>query len=483
VLVRSLFTAKGKFLVENSADAIKKLLDDRATGISQLQLRLGFLELAKASMDDFVPLVLPDGISVFGGRLLSDVLSHRDLFERFLPEFQKLLSRASSPFHILRALPALLRADPGCAHFADLFCDAVLWIGHGFELRSGAQEIADFLGSLWERVPLLANGAVAINFSDLSGLSNSLRSVASECIKCDPRRLSAMAKTLSNFLTTGTPATVFVTGLFFLHLTDRFSLYKDADSTALIRSLFAPIRTAFAVRSTDYGRFLALTIGASHAEGLLPPEDLAAIWRAVLANLTERSPREFGRPEVTALAERLTRAVPREAVAEAAAELLGAIRVTFAAVPIGAVHGALLDAYTAVRADVDDFADPEQPLSFVTIAAVIAGAGEAAAAARETIARIESAASGVSIVRAVAEKVDGGTLVRAALEIVAAQVEVVDDAWVRIVGDLHDVLADDAGKEAVEFRKRLVSRVVSLALSSKGKDSEALGELLRRIYQ
>jgi hypothetical protein len=219
----------------------------------------------------------------------------------------------------------------------------------------------------------------------------------------------------------------------------------------------------------------------SAAVAVFSPDQTVAVWKAVLLNLGEVRKGEFGRAEATALAERMARSVPKPALQQNQALLLGALRATFAALPPAPVHAALLDIYTGVRADITDFLD--QRFGFAALVGLLLSPSEEIrTAAREAIARIERAARDAPIAHAIGEHVDEVQLANIALEIVNGA-EGIDDEWLKIVGDLFDALVEVQGKEAVEFRLALVKLLVEAALTAKGRDSAILSELLHKVYQ
>lgn len=234
----------------------------------------------------------------------------------------------------------------------------------------------------------------------------------------------------------------------------------------LVKALLPWVALSFEVPSAEYGRFLAVT-----------PEQLASVWKAILVNLGEVHKGEYGR------AERLARAVLKPVLEGNHPLLLGALRVTFVWLPPGAVHAALLGLYTSVRADIEDFIDPEQRLGFaVLVSLLLSLTEELRAAAREAIARIERAGGDAPIARAVADRVEEAQLARMALHTLSCG-EGIDDGWLKIIGDLFDALAEAQGREAAEFRIAAVKRFVDAAVTAKGKESEVLGQLLHRVYQ
>jgi hypothetical protein len=333
-------------------------------------------------------------------RLLSDVLERKDLLDIFFAEFQKFLLTNQQ---ILQFLPIIIPADPSGVHFPEILCDIIVWIGVAFENKQKPEPIQDSIKLMCDRIPIAYKRSICLNLTDYSGLDSSLKLIASQMIKIDPKKMSDIVRHFGPLAQAGQPAILLAGGVFFIRVMEKFSSYKDVESVTLMRSLVGLIIGSFNVEKQDYCRILIVAFQTADIIQLFTVDQLAPLFRIVILNLKSTEKAEFGWLDSTILLLKLCEVLPPRVQAEDAELFLSLLRATFTPTEMS-LH--LLQYFIRVRSNVSDFIDLGSVPNYVSVLPLLSNPNiEFRNLAKEIFEKLERESANENLVKYIANQI------------------------------------------------------------------------------
>jgi hypothetical protein len=479
VICRALFASKADLILETAAPQLREVLSGgKLNDYSIIHVRAGFMQLVRRSLAKLLGIVLVSAPSPVSLRLLSDVLERKDLLDLFFSEFQKFLLTNQQA---LQFLPIIIPADPSGVHFPEILCDIIVWIGVAFQNKQKPDPIQDSIKMMYDRIPIASRASIWLNLSDYSGLDSGLKSIASQLIKINPKRVSDIVQHFGPLAQTGQPAILLSGGVFFIHVMAKFSSYKDAESVAFMRSLVGLIIGSFSVDNHDYCRFLAVAFQTAGIIQLFTADQLAPLFRIIILNLRSTKKAEFGRLDTTRLLLKLCEVLPPRAQAQEVELFLSLLRATFTPTDLSLN---LLKYFVGIRSNVLDFIDLRSVPSFLSILSLLSNPNtEFRNLANEIFEKLESGSTDKSLVKDIANQIGLPALAQSMTRVLQdVAVGSMDDSWFKILADLCDVyghLDDAAGTEVLG---KVILLLIKIVQQAKPEPSQRAAEILKQVY-